>query len=130
MRKAEEERQAELARERVEAERRARVEAVQEAHIECQRQEFEARKAQEQQWRSLARAEAIAATQGSGAVTTAPLVAADRRQTPCVRCRDHLNNPAGCVAQAKSKATACAPCREWHGCTHGCPPAYPHPDPR
>jgi len=101
-------------RERTEAERRARVEAVHEAHRERQRWEFEARKAQEQQQRSLARAEAIAATQGSGAATTAPLVAADRRRTPCVRCRDHLNNPAGCVAQAKSKATACTPCQGAH----------------
>ena len=50
--KAEEEHQAELAWDRAEAERRARVEAVQEAHIEHQRQEFEARKAQEQQRRS------------------------------------------------------------------------------
>jgi len=51
------------------------------------------------------------ATQGSGAVTTAPLVAADRRCTPCVRCQDHLNNPVGCVAQAKSKVTVCMPCQ-------------------
>jgi len=113
-RKAEEERQAELARECAEAERRARVEAVQEAHIERQRREFEARKAQEQQRRSLARAEAIVATQGSGAAMTVPLVAADGRRTPCVRCRDHLNNPAGCVAQAKSKATVCVPCQGAH----------------
>jgi len=46
--KAEEEHQAELVRERAEAERWARVEAVQEAHIEWQRREFEVRKAQEQ----------------------------------------------------------------------------------
>ena len=51
MHKAEEERQAELARERVEVERWARVEAVQEAHIERQRREFEAQKVQEQQRR-------------------------------------------------------------------------------
>ena len=109
--KAEEERQAELVREHAEAERQARVKAVQEAHIECQRREFEVRKAQEQQRRSLARAEAIVATQGSGSATMAPLVAADGRRTPCVRCRDHLNNPSGCVAQVKSKATACALCQ-------------------
>jgi len=114
VRKAEEEWRAEEEREHVEAERWARVEAVQEAHIERQRREFKARKVQEQQRRSLAHMEAIAATQGSGAVTTVPLVAADGRHTPCVRCWDHLNNPAGCVAQAKSKVTACAPCQGAH----------------
>jgi len=110
-RKAEEERQAELARECVEAERRARVEAVQEVHIERQRREFEARKAQEQQRRSQARAEAIAATQGSGEATAEPAVAKGGRRLACVRCREHLNNPVGCIAQASSKATACARCQ-------------------
>ena len=105
----EEERQAELVRKHAEAERRARVEAVQEAHIERQRREFKAR--QEQQRRLLARAEAIVATQGSGATMVVPAVAADGRRAPCARCQDHLNNPAGCVAQAKSKATACTPCQ-------------------
>ena len=105
--KAEEECQAELAREHVKAERQVRAEAVQEVHIEWQRQEFKAQKAQEQQWRSQARVEAITATQGSGAMMTVPAVAADRRCTPCVRCQDHLRNPAGCVAQAKLKATVC-----------------------
>jgi len=110
VRKAEEECQAELARERAEAERRARVEAVQEAHIERQRREFEARKAQEQQRRSQARAEAITATQGSGEATAVPPVAIGRRSA-CVRCREHLNNPVGCVAQVSSKATVCACCQ-------------------
>jgi len=110
-RKAEEERQAELARKRAEAERWVRVEAVQEAHIERQRREFEARKSQEQQWRLQARAEAIAATQGSGEATAVPAAATGGRRLACVRCREHLNNPVGCVAQASSKATACARCQ-------------------
>jgi len=113
-RKAEEERQAELARERVEAERWARVEVVQEAHIECQRQEFEVQKAQEQQQRSQARAEAIAATQGSGEATAEPAAATGGRRSACVKCREHLNNPVGCVAQASSKATVCARCQAAH----------------
>jgi len=50
------------------------------------------------------------ATQGSGEAMV-PLVAADGRYTPCMRCQDHLNNPAGCVAQVKSKATACVLCQ-------------------
>jgi len=54
VRKVEEEHQAELVREHVEAERWARVKAVQEVHIECQKREFKARKAQEQQQRSQA----------------------------------------------------------------------------
>ena len=111
VRKAEKEQQAELARECTEAERWARVEAVQEAHIERQRREFEARKAQEQQQRSQARAEAIAATQGSGEATAEPAAATGGRQLACVRCREHLNNPVGCMAQASSKATACAHCQ-------------------
>jgi len=108
---AEEEQQAELARERVEAERRARVEAVQEAHIERQRREFEVQKAQEQQQRSQARVEAIAATQGSGEATAEPAAATGGRRSACMRCREHLNNPVGCIAQASSKATACARCQ-------------------
>jgi len=113
-RKAEEERKVEEERERAEAERRARVEAVQEAHIERQRREFEARKAQEQQRRSQAQAEAIAATQGSGEATAVPAAATGGRRLACVRCREHLNNPVGCVAQASSKATACARCQAAH----------------
>jgi len=109
--KAEEERQAELARERAEAERRARVEAVQEAHIEQQRWEFEVQKAQEQQRRSQARAEAIAATQGSGEATAVPPVVTGGRRSACMRCREHLNNLGGCVAQASSKATVCTRCQ-------------------
>jgi len=81
---------------------------VQEAHIECQRREFEARKAQEQQQRSQAQAEAIAATQGSGEATAVPAAATGGRRSACVRCREHLNNPVGCIAQASSKATVCA----------------------
>ena len=77
--KVEEEHQAELVRERVEAERHARVEAMQEAHIEQQRREFEAQKAQEQQWRLQVQAEAITATQGSREVTAAPAVVTGRR---------------------------------------------------
>ena len=101
-----------MARERAEAERRARVEAVQEAHIEQQRREFEAQKAQEQRRRLQARAESIAATQGSGEATmAAPTVTTVVRRSACVRCREHLNNPIGCVAQASSKATACARCQ-------------------
>jgi len=98
-------------RECAEAERRARVEAVQEAHIERQRHEFEARKAQEQQRRSQARAGAIAATQGSGEATAVPAAATGGRRSACVRCREHLNNHVGCMAQASSKATACARCQ-------------------
>jgi len=109
--KAEEEQQAKLARERTEAERRARVEAVQEAHIERQRREFEVRKAQEQQRRSQVQAEAIAATQGSREATVEPAAATGGRQLACVRCQEHLNNPVGCVAQASSKAMACARCQ-------------------
>ena len=85
-------------------ERQVRVEAVQEAHIERQRREFEARKAQEQQRRSQVRVEAIAATQGSREATAVPPVATGR-QSACMRCREHLNNPVGCIAQASSKAT-------------------------
>ena len=99
---------------RAEAERWARVEAVQEAHIERQRQEFEARKVQEQQQRSQAQAEAIAATQGSGEATAEPAVVTGGRRSACVRCREHLNNPVGCVAQASSKVTACARCQAAH----------------
>ena len=99
-----------MAWERAEAERWARVEAVQEAHIERQRREFEVQKAQEQQRRSQARAEAIAATQGSGEVTAVPPAATGRRSA-CVRCREHLNNPVGCIAQVSSKATVCAHCQ-------------------
>ena len=95
-------------RELAEAERQARVEAVQEAHIGCQRREFEVRKAQEQQQRSQPRAEVIAATQGSGEATVEPAAATSGRRSACVRCREHLNNPVGCVAQVSLKATACA----------------------
>jgi len=109
--KAEEEHQAELARERAEAERRVRVEAVQEAHIERQRREFEARKAVEQQWRSQVRADAITVTQGSGETTAASTLATSIGRSACMRCREHLNNPAGCVAQVSSKATACTRCQ-------------------
>jgi len=84
---------------------------VQEAHIECQRQEFEARKAQEQQRRSQARAEAITVTQGSGEATVETAATTGGRQLACVRCREHLNNPVGCMAQVSSKATACARCQ-------------------
>ena len=110
----EEERQAKLARERVEAERRARVKAVQEAHIEWQRREFEARKVHEQQRRSQARAEAIAATQGSREAMAEPAAVTGRRRSACMRCQEHLNNPVGCIAQASSKATACAHCQAAH----------------
>ena len=85
-RKVEEEHQAKLVRERVEAERRARVEAVQEAHIEWQRWEFEVRKVQEQQWRSQVRVEAIAATQGSGEATAVPAAVTGGRRLACMRC--------------------------------------------
>ena len=84
--KAEEEHQAELVRERTEAERWVRVEAVQEAHIEWQRREFEVQKAQEQQRRSQVRVEAIAATQGSGEAMAVPAVATGRRRLACMRC--------------------------------------------
>jgi len=114
VRKAEEERQAELARECAEAERWARVEAVQEAHIERQRCEFEARKVAEQQRRSQARADAIAVTQGSGETTAASTLATSIRHSACARCHEHLNNPVGCVAQVSSKATACARCQLAH----------------
>ena len=109
--KAEEEHQAELARECAEMERRVRVEAVQEAHIERQRRKFEARKAAEQQQRSQARADAIAVMQGSGETTAASTLTTSIRCLACVRCREHLNNPAGCMAQVSSKATACARCQ-------------------
>jgi len=39
-----------------------------------------------------------------------PPVATGRRLA-CVRCREHLNNPVGCLAQASSKATACTRCQ-------------------
>jgi len=110
-RKVEEERQEELAWECAEAERRARVEAVQEAHIERQRREFEVRKVQEQQQRLQARVETIAVTQGSGEVMAVPAAATGGRQSTCMRCREHLNNLVGCMAQASLKAMACARCQ-------------------
>jgi len=58
------------------------------------------------------RVESITTTQGSGQATmVAPTVVTVVRRSTCVRCREHLNNPVGCMAQVSLKATACARCQ-------------------
>ena len=107
MQKAEEAYKAEEAQKCAKAEWKKWMEEVQVQHIRNQKQQY----AWEQHEKAQKQAQAIMAKQSGGETSVAASAVTSGRPAPCIRCRNHLSNTAGCIPQVKLKAIACVPCQ-------------------